>query len=186
MLGPTCASSQATNGAAARQVVATCSSAASRPMPSSPGSRRPAISALWRSSPIPRVIARVAARGRVQRLPRDLEPGGLGRRRRAATSAAPVVVGGHRRASGRAGRGRARSSRCRRTGRGPRAPRRGRRGARQHAVGARLVRGLVGREAEVALLAEDARLAAELRPQRLEQRVEAAADLRLVAVRAWR
>ena len=156
VVGPTCSSSQSTTGPAARHTPATCPSAASRDSPPSAGQparrRSAACAAAARSAGGP--ADSPAARSSASPPPRRARPS------RAPPRAPAPSVGGHRRAV--ALELVARDPVVARPGVEP-ARRERRVVAAEHAVGAVLVGPLVGREAQVAVLAEDLDLAVELR-----------------------
>jgi hypothetical protein len=185
------------SGAAARQLPATWSSAVSRGIPSSSGGARRRDPLVVRRRTAageqrfaaqevdPRVVAWVASRRGTQRLAGQLEArlldrggGLLERRPRAVVGdrgaeavelvAREPVVAGSRVEPARRQLGVQASAHLR--------------AAVDDAVRPRLVRRLVGREPQVALLPEDARLAAEGLAQLVEHGLEAAAHLLLVQV----
>ena len=187
VLAPTCSSSQAFSGSAARHVEATCSSAVVAADARRARQRAARDQRLVAQQLDARVVARVAARRGAQALADDLEAAGprggdelgelragCGRRRR-------------RRGSARAGRAPAGDSPCPRRGPARTAARRGRPPgpgtlcSRPYVL--RLVgRRPVGREAQVALLAKDLDLAAERRAELVEHGLQAAADVGLVVL----
>ena len=93
VLGPTCSSSHALSGAAARQACATCPSAASRSMPPAAGQAGARDDRLAPQQLDPGMVARVAARRGAQRLAGDLEAVALRRGRRLREPGAARVFG---------------------------------------------------------------------------------------------